>query len=186
MFGKNKDKKPKEKLTFKQKRQKKKELRDVRQEDIRRGLIFWLPGGSSRLDVYLDYCVIRCLGKTKMEEKERVIPFTSILDVVYTPPTTMRFATLQLITKEMPNVKRSAWYPYENNMVVVHPEVDDVAQKCRAYILDPHGSNVVPPDFLNELKKEARKARREEQEKAGAAQEEAKTQPEAQESTDET
>jgi hypothetical protein len=170
----------------KKKRMSKKEKKAAHNQEIRKGLLFWLPGGSSRLDVYLDYCVIRCLGKTKMEEKERVIPFTSIQDVVYTPATGLRYATLQLITKEMPEVKRSFWYPYENNMVVVHPEVDDVAQKCRAYILDPHGSNVVPPDFLNELKKEARKARREEQEKAGAAQEEAKTQPEAQESTDET
>ena len=31
------------------------------------------------------------------KEKERVIPFTSIQDVVYTPPTAMRLACLQLI-----------------------------------------------------------------------------------------
>ena len=66
-------------------RKKKAQKREEHQQSLRKGLLFWLPGGSSRLDVYVDYCVIRCLGKTKMKEKERVIPFTSIQDVVYTP-----------------------------------------------------------------------------------------------------
>ena len=87
-------------------RKKKAQKREEHQQSLRKGLLFWLPGGSSRLDVYVDYCVIRCLGKTKMKEKERVIPFTSIQDVVYTPPTAMRLACLQLITKEMPDVKK--------------------------------------------------------------------------------
>ena len=102
-------------------RKKKAQKRRNTSSPCERALLFWLPGGSSRLDVYVDYCVIRCLGKTKMKEKERVIPFTSIQDVVYTPPTAMRLACLQLITKEMPDVKKSYWYAYENNLVVVHP-----------------------------------------------------------------
>ena len=67
-------------------KEKEKEQQEEHRKSIRKGLIFWLPGGSSRLDVYYDYCVMRCLGKTKMKEKERVIPFTSIQDVIYTPP----------------------------------------------------------------------------------------------------
>ena len=54
-------------------RKKKAQKREEHQQSLRKGLLFWLPGGSSRLDVYVDYCVIRCLGKTKMKEKERVI-----------------------------------------------------------------------------------------------------------------
>ena len=73
--------------------------REAHQKALREGLIFWLPGGSSQINVYLDYCVIRCLGKTKMKEKEREIPFTSIRDVIYTPATVSRMASLQLITK---------------------------------------------------------------------------------------
>ena len=92
-------------------RKKKAQKREEHQQSLRKGLLFWLPGGSSRLDVYVDYCVIRCLGKTKMKEKERVIPFTSIQDVVYTPPTAMRLACLQLITKEMPDVRRAIGMP---------------------------------------------------------------------------
>ena len=84
-------------------RKKKAQKREEHQQSLRKGLLFWLPGGSSRLDVYVDYCVIRCLGKTKMKEKERVIPFTSIQDVVYTPPTAMRLACLQLITTPQRN-----------------------------------------------------------------------------------
>lgn len=145
-------------------RKKKREAKEAHQRAVRKGLLFWLPGGSSRLDVYVDYCVIRCLGKTKMEEKERVIPFTSIKDVVYTPPTAMRHACLQLITKEMPDVKKSYWYAYENNLVVVHPSTEELAHKVREYILNPNGSNVIPPDYLNQLKKEARQARRAEKE----------------------
>ena len=109
--------------------------REEHQKALREGLIFWLPGGSSRIDVYLDYCVIRCLGKTKMKEKEREIPFTSIRDVIYTPATVSRTASLQLITKEMPDVKRSYWYAYENNLVVVHPGNETLAQKIRAFQL---------------------------------------------------
>ena len=63
------------------------------------------------------------------KEKERVIPFTSIQDVVYTPPTAMRLACLQLITKEMPDVKKSYWYAYENNLVVVHPSTEELAPR---------------------------------------------------------
>ena len=40
---------------------KRKQKREEHQKALREGLIFWLPGGSSRIDVYLDYCVIRCL-----------------------------------------------------------------------------------------------------------------------------
>lgn len=38
---------------------KKKKQKAEQIQKIRKGMIFWLPGGSSRLDVYLDYCVIR-------------------------------------------------------------------------------------------------------------------------------
>lgn len=145
-------------------RKKKKEQKASHQQSLRKGLLFWLPGGSSRLDVYLDYCVIRCLGKTKMKEKERVIPFTSIKDVVYTPPTPMRMACLQLITKEMPDVKKSYWYAYENNLVVVHPSTEALAHKVREYILNPKGSDVVPPEYLQQLRKEMKQARRAEAE----------------------
>lgn len=145
-------------------RKKKAQKREEHQQSLRKGLLFWLPGGSSRLDVYVDYCVIRCLGKTKMKEKERVIPFTSIQDVVYTPPTAMRLACLQLITKEMPDVKKSYWYAYENNLVVVHPSTEELAHKVRAYILNPKGSDVVPPEYLNQLRKELKRARRAEAE----------------------
>lgn len=149
---------------WKKKRKTKQEKKEAHRQEVRKGLLFWLPGGSSRLDVYLDYCVIRCLGKTKMEEKEREIPFTSIKDVVYTPPTPMRHACLQLITKEMPDVKKSYWYAYENNLVVVHPSTEELAHKVRAYILNPKGSNVIPPEYLNQIRKEVRQARREQEE----------------------
>ncbi|MDO4516718.1 MAG: hypothetical protein Q4C76_06255 [Bacillota bacterium] len=158
---------------FGRKRKKKKEEQI---QKIRKGMIFWLPGGSSRLDVYLDYCVIRCIGKTRMKEKERVIPFTSIKDVVYTPPTAMRHGCLQLITKEMPDVKRSYWYAYENNLVVVHPSTEELAHTIQAYIRNPNGSNVVPPEYLSELKKEVKQARREEKEAQEAAAREEKAQ----------
>ena len=134
--------------------------REAHQKALREGLIFWLPGGSSQINVYLDYCVIRCLGKTKMKEKEREIPFTSIRDVIYTPATVSRMASLQLITKEMPDVKRSYWYAYENNLVVVHPGNEELAQKIRQYILNPKGSDVVPPEFLAQLRKERKEERR--------------------------
>ena len=155
---------------------KKKKQKAEQIQKIRKGMIFWLPGGSSRLDVYLDYCVIRCLGKTRMKEKERVIPFTSIKDVVYTPPTAMRQGCLQLITKEMPDVKKSYWYAYETNLVVVHPSTEELAQTVQAYIRNPNGSNVVPPEYLAELKKEAKQARREEKEAQEAAAKEKKEQ----------
>lgn len=141
-------------------RKKKQEKIRSHQQELRKGLLFWLPGGSSRPDVYLDYCVMRCLGKTRMKEKERVIPFTSIRDVVYTPATPMRMACLQLFTKEMPEVKKSYWYAYENNLVVVHPGAEDLAQKVREYILNPKGSDVVPPEYLQQLRKEMKEARR--------------------------
>ena len=155
-------------------RKKKAQKREEHQQSLRNGLLFWLPGGSSRLDVYVDYCVIRCLGKTKMKEKERVIPFTSIQDVVYTPPTAMRLACLQLITKEMPDVKKSYWYAYENNLVVVHPSTEELAHKVRAYILNPKGSDVIPPEYLNQLRKELKRARRAEAEAQAQAEKEEK------------
>ena len=155
-------------------RKKKAQKREEHQQSLRKGLLFWLPGGSSRLDVYVDYCVIRCLGKTKMKEKERVSPFTSIQDVVYTPPTAMRLACLQLITKEMPDVKKSYWYAYENNLVVVHPSTEELAHKVRAYILNPKGSDVVPPEYLNQLRKELKRARRAEAEAQAQAEKEEK------------
>ncbi len=155
-------------------RKKKKEQKAEIHRSIRKGLIFWLPGGSSRLDVYLDYCVMRCLGKTKLKEKERTIPFTSVKDVIYTPPTASRMASLQLITKEMPDVKRSYWYAYENNLVVVHQGNEELAQKMRTYILNPKGSDVVPPEYLTQLRKEMKQARREEEEAQAQAAKEAK------------
>ena len=148
--------------------------REAHQKALREGLIFWLPGGSSQINVYLDYCVIRCLGKTKMKEKEREIPFTSIRDVIYTPATVSRMASLQLITKEMPDVKRSYWYAYENNLVVVHPGNEELAQKIRQYILNPKGSDVVPPEFLAQLRKERRKAAEAEAQAVQAAKEKLK------------
>lgn len=159
---------------FGRKRKSKKAQKEEIHRSIRKGLIFWLPGGSSRIDVYLDYCVMRCNGKTRMKEKERVIPFTSIKDVIYTPPTPSRMASLQLITKEMPDVKRSYWYAYENNLVVVHQGNEDLAKKIRTYILNPKGSDVVPPEYLNQLRKEMKQARREEEEAQAKAVKEAK------------
>lgn len=148
----------------KSRKQKKAEKKEAYQQEVRKGLLFWLPGGSTRLDVYLDYCILRCLGRTKLEEKFRVIPFDSIEKVVYTPASSMRHACLQLITKDMPNVKKSYWYAYENNLVVVHPSTEDLAQKVIKFIQNPYGSNMVPPEYLNELKKERRKERQEEAE----------------------
>ena len=54
-------------------RKKKQQKKEEHRQAVRKGLLFWLPGGSSRIDVYLDYCVVRCLGKTKLPEKERFI-----------------------------------------------------------------------------------------------------------------
>ena len=109
-----------------------------------------------------------------MKEKEREIPFTSIRDVIYTPATVSRMASLQLITKEMPDVKRSYWYAYENNLVVVHPGNEELAQKIRQYILNPKGSDVVPPEFLAQLRKERRKAAEAEAQAVQAAKEKLK------------
>ena len=69
----------------------------------------------------------------------------------------------------MPDVKRSYWYAYENNLVVVHPSTEELAQTIQAYIRNPNGSNVVPPEYLAELKKEVKQARREEREAQEAA-----------------
>ena len=105
-----------------------------------------------------------------------MIPFSSIKDVVYTPPTAMRMACLQLITKEMPDVKKSYWYAYENNLVVVHPSTEELAHKVREYILNPKGSDVVPPEYLSQLRKEMKEQRRAEaeaKEKAQKAEKEA-------------
>lgn len=154
-------------------RKKKQQKKEEHRQAVRKGLLFWLPGGSSRIDVYLDYCVVRCLGKTKLPEKERVIPFTDVKDVIYTPATPSRMASLQIITKQMPEVKRSYWYAYENNLIVVHPNNEKLAKNIRAYILNPKGSDVVPPEYLNLLWKEEKQRRREEAEaKEKAAQEE--------------
>ena len=62
----------------------------------------------------------------------------------------------------MPDVQRKFWYPYENNMVVVNQSNEDLAQKILAYIRDPYGSNVVPPDYMNELRKERKREIQEE------------------------
>lgn len=151
---------------LKSKRKTKAQKREEFNQAIRKGLLFWLPGGASRLDVYLDYCIIHCLGKTKMEEKSRRIDFNDITKVVYTPATMNRMATLQLFTKDMPDVQRRFWYPYENNMVVVNQSNEDLAQKILAYIRDPYGSNVIPPEYLSELRKERKRELREEAEAA--------------------
>lgn len=166
-------------------RKKKQQKKEEHRQAVRKGLLFWLPGGSSRIDVYLDYCVVRCLGKTKLPEKERVIPFTDVKDVIYTPATPSRMASLQLITKQMPDVKRSYWYAYENNLIVVHPNNEKLAKNIRAYILNPKGSDVVPPEYLNLLWKEEKQRRREEAEakaeKAAAEQAEPKPETEIEE-----
>lgn len=166
-------------------RKKKQQKKEEHRQAVRKGLLFWLPGGSSRIDVYLDYCVVRCLGKTKLPEKERVIPFTDVKDVIYTPATPSRMASLQLITKQMPDVKRSYWYAYENNLIVVHPNNEKLAKNIRAYILNPKGSDVVPPEYLNLLWKEEKQRRREEAEakaeKTAAAQAEPKPETEIEE-----
>ena len=109
-----------------------------------------------------------------MKEKSRVIHFNDITKVIYTPATMNRMATLQLFTKDMPDVQRKFWYPYENNMVVVNQSNEDLAQKILAYIRDPYGSNVVPPDYMNELRKERK---REIQEEKAAALEAEKESP---------
>ena len=96
---------------LKKRKQKKAEKKAAFDQAIRKGLLFWLPGGASRLDVYVDYCIIHCLGRTKMKEKSRLIPFRDITKVVYTPATMNRMATLQLFTKDMPDVQRKFWYP---------------------------------------------------------------------------
>ncbi len=147
---------------LKKKRKSKAEKKKEFDQAIRKGLLFWVPGGASRLDVYVDYCIIHSLGKTKMKEKSRIIPFNDITKVVYTPATMNRMATIQLFTKDMPDVQRRFWYPYENNMVVVNQTNEDLAQKVAAYIADPYGSNVVPPDYLNELRRERKRELREE------------------------
>ncbi|MBP3318784.1 MAG: hypothetical protein J6K94_02160, partial [Ruminiclostridium sp.] len=107
------------------------------------------------------------------EEKARKIPFTSIEKVVYTPASTARNASLQLFTKEMPNVKRSFWNPYENNMVVVHPGSEELAMQAAEFIRDPYGSNLVPPEYINKLKKERKQEIREEKERQAAEAKEA-------------
>ena len=160
-------------------RKKKQQKKEEHRQAVRKGLIFWLPGGSSRIDVYLDYCVVRCLGKTKLPEKERVILFNDVKDVIYTPATPSRMASLQLITKQMPDVKRSYWYAYENNLIVVHPNNEKLAKNIRAYILNPKGSDVVPPEYLNLLWKEEKQRRREEAEAKEKAEQEAKEQAKA-------
>ena len=127
----------------KSKREKKAEKKEAYRREVRKGLLFWLPGGSTRLDIYLDYCVLHALGRTKLKEKSRVIPFNDIIKVVYTPATTVRHACLQLFTK-------------------------DIAQKVIEFLRNPNGSNVVPPDYLNQLKKERRRELRAEAEAAKA------------------
>ncbi len=67
-------------------------------------------------------------------------------------------------SKESEMWMKSYWYAYENNLVVVHPSTEELAHKVRAYILNPKGSDVVPPEYLNQLRKELKKARRAEAE----------------------
>ena len=83
---------------LKKRKQKKAEKKAAFDQAIRKGLLFWLPGGASRLDVYVDYCIIHCLGRTKMKEKSRLIPFRDITKVVYTPATMNRMATSDWLT----------------------------------------------------------------------------------------
>ena len=71
-------------------------------------------------------------------------------------------------------MKRSYWYAYENNLVVVHQGNEELAQKMRTYILNPKGSDVVPPEYLTQLRKEMKQARREEEEAQAQAEKEAK------------
>lgn len=146
----------------KSRKEKKQEEYEAHYKKVQKGLLFWVPGGASRLDVYLDYCVMRSLGKTKMEEKERVIPFSSIIDVKFVPPSGVKNGHLQLITKEMPDVKPSHWYAYENNLVVTQPTTEDLAKQARDYILNPNGGGNVPPEYLMEIRQEMKQARREE------------------------
>ena len=63
---------------------------------------------------------------------------------------------------------------YENNLVVVHPSTEELAHKVRAYILNPKGSDVVPPEYLNQLRKELKRARRAEAEAQAQAEKEEK------------
>ena len=132
--------------------------------EIENGLLFWLPGGSSRLDVYIDHCVIRCLGKTKEPEKFHHIPFTSIQKVVRVPGTGFRNGSIQLITKERPDVKDSYWNAFENNLVVVHPSNEALADKIVSFLKDPYGSDLISPEYRNKLKKQRKEAQRREQE----------------------
>ena len=53
-------------------------------------------------------------------------------------------------------------------MVVVNQTNEDLAQKILAYIRDPYGSNVIPPDYMNELRKMRKQEIQEEKEKAAA------------------
>jgi hypothetical protein len=76
-------------------------------------------------------------------------------------------------------VKRSFWNPYENNMVVVHPGSEELAMQVAEYIRDPYGSNLVPPEYINQLKKERKQEIREEKEKQAQAEKEAKAEKEA-------
>ncbi len=167
------------------KRKSKKEKKAEFDQAIRKGLLFWIPGGASRLDVYVDYCIIHSLGRTKMKEKSRVIPFNDITKVVYTPATMNRMATIQLFTKDMPDVQRRFWYPYENNMVVVNQTNEELAQKVAAYIADPYGSNVIPPDYMNELRKMRKQEIQEEKAAALKAEKEKAAASEAEKETEE-
>jgi len=58
--------------------------------------------------------------------------------------------------------------------VVVHPSTEELAHKVRAYILNPKGSDVVPPEYLNQLRKELKRARRAEAEAQAQAEKEEK------------
>ena len=44
--------------------------------------------------------------------------------------------------------------------MVVHPVNEELAQKIRQYLLNPKGSDVVPPGFLAQLRKERKEERR--------------------------
>ena len=59
--------------------------------------------------------------------------------------------------QEMPDVKKSYWYAYENNLVVVHPSTEELAHKVRAYILNPKGSDAVSYTHLDVYKRQSQR-----------------------------
>lgn len=72
-----------------------------------------------------------------------MLPFNDITKGICTPAAMNRMAALQLFTKDMPDVQRQFWYPYENNRVV-NQSNEDLARRIPACIRYPCGSSVVP------------------------------------------